>query len=121
MDSELREYLKDMRATMQESVQDLRSTMASGHSKLEGNLHAMTNAFQAHTLESGVRWTELDARARSAHKRLDEHSLDHQKSDERRFQSKIQGKGMLIATWVAIGTTLATLIVTIVLALHSKI
>ena len=99
---------------------EIKEGMRLGHGKLEGRIDGLTNAVNQHSLESGVRYAEVDARARSAHRRLDEHMELHDTADERRFQAKLQGKGMLIATWVAILTTLATLVVTIVLALAGK-
>lgn len=105
---------------MRRAFEKLEGGIKEGQGKLEGRIDALANTFSNHSIESAVRWKEVDARARSAHHRLDEHLDQHQTNDERRFQSRLQGKGMLIATWTAILTTVAGLIVTIVLALSRK-
>jgi hypothetical protein len=107
VDEETKRYLE----ATQKSVE-------TGFSRLEGKVDAVAKQLHDHVVESAVRWKEVDARARSAHHRMDAHLTEHQRTDERRFQSRLQGRGMVIAAWVAIGTTIVTLVVTIILAFY---
>ncbi len=98
MDPELRDAFKDLREVH-------RSEMA----ELRGMLSNMSDQIVQHVEHSASRWSVVDQMAKAAHSRLDEHLKDH--------RSWLSMKGAVL---LGVGTTVLTLIVTIILAILKK-
>ena len=102
-----------MEEELREAFRDIKQSQKENTAEVKGMVQGVTASLQQHIVESATRWTEVDARARSAHNRLDEHVEAHNVRDERRFQSRLSTVGH----WVALALCLIGTIVSIVLAL----
>lgn len=98
MDEELRRYLDDIKASQREST-----------GEVKGLVNGLSQSLNAHVEQSAGRWAEVNQRAESSHRRMDEHIENH-----RSWQSS----GW--STWVAIATSLLAIVVAIAVAVLQK-
>lgn len=56
---------------------ELKDQINTGQVRIEAKVEMLTNAFNTHVVESATRYTRVEAKAESAHHRIDAHMKGH--------------------------------------------
>ncbi|MGH9462437.1 MAG: hypothetical protein ACRD1X_14565 [Vicinamibacteria bacterium] len=105
MDDETKRFMEQN----QHALEETKKSVDQGVGRLEGKIDSYGKELHQHTIESAVRYAQVDQRARSAHHRIDDHLKDHEKKSS-----------ISVAVWIAVATSAAGTITAIIVAVMSK-